>query len=264
MIRYSVRAAALFAAASLSSATLAGTLVASGDEWQLSNVAYEAEYIAGTTAFVNSLASTFGGTNYLLLTGNVSMNEAGLSKLVAQLTSLGKTVSYSSTFNLGTASAYDAVFPFGQYMSSPADIAAYVNGGGGAYISLGSGQYGNPGSEAAHWNPMLAQFGLVAGSTWFTDAGFVKANVVEGPTTSLLWGYGQSIEKLTPEASSVSYIRANFAGNATVRGLVGASIDPKTPIVPGVPEPASWALMIAGFGLVGAMSRRRRPGFSQA
>ena len=26
----------------------------------------------------------------------------------------------------------------------------------------------------------------------------------------------------------------------------------------GVPEPASWALMIAGFGLTGAMLRRRR------
>ena len=28
--------------------------------------------------------------------------------------------------------------------------------------------------------------------------------------------------------------------------------------VPGVPEPASWAMLIAGFGLVGAASRRRR------
>ena len=27
----------------------------------------------------------------------------------------------------------------------------------------------------------------------------------------------------------------------------------------GVPEPASWALMIAGFGLVGAAARRRKP-----
>jgi hypothetical protein len=29
-------------------------------------------------------------------------------------------------------------------------------------------------------------------------------------------------------------------------------------IVPGIPEPASWALMIAGFGLVGLAARRRR------
>lgn len=31
---------------------------------------------------------------------------------------------------------------------------------------------------------------------------------------------------------------------------------------PGVPEPASWALMIAGFGLTGAMLRRRWQGAS--
>ncbi len=31
------------------------------------------------------------------------------------------------------------------------------------------------------------------------------------------------------------------------------------PAAPGVPEPASWALMIAGFGFVGASMRRRAP-----
>lgn len=31
-----------------------------------------------------------------------------------------------------------------------------------------------------------------------------------------------------------------------------------TSIAPGVPEPASWALMVAGFGLVGAAARRRK------
>jgi PEP-CTERM motif len=35
-------------------------------------------------------------------------------------------------------------------------------------------------------------------------------------------------------------------------------------IIPGVPEPASWALMIAGFGLVGAGLRRRATKVSYA
>ncbi|WP_235890511.1 PEPxxWA-CTERM sorting domain-containing protein [Sandaracinobacter neustonicus] len=30
-------------------------------------------------------------------------------------------------------------------------------------------------------------------------------------------------------------------------------------VIPGVPEPATWAMLIAGFGLVGAAARRRRP-----
>ncbi len=37
-------------------------------------------------------------------------------------------------------------------------------------------------------------------------------------------------------------------------GVANASAPP-----PGVPEPASWAMLIAGFGLTGAMARRRLP-----
>lgn len=35
-------------------------------------------------------------------------------------------------------------------------------------------------------------------------------------------------------------------------------VPPPPPPVGGIPEPASWAMLIAGFGLVGAVSRRRR------
>ncbi|MEY2882466.1 MAG: motif, partial [Pseudomonadota bacterium] len=32
---------------------------------------------------------------------------------------------------------------------------------------------------------------------------------------------------------------------------------------PGVPEPASWALLITGFGLVGVSLRRQRPALAR-
>jgi hypothetical protein len=256
MIGSSARFAAVAAAASLASASFAGTLVASGDEWQLSNHAYEAPYAAGTMQFVNSLAATFGGSNYLLLTGNGNVSQSMLSLATAQFQSLGKTVSYATTFDLASASAYDAVFHFGQSVNT-ADFAAYVSGGGNAYVSLGAGWWGTAAAEAAVWNPVLAQFGLVAGSEWFPVAGFAKADVTVGPSDSLLWGYGQSIEKLTPQSSSQSYVRGTFFGGPEI-GLIGSSAVLGGG-VSGVPEPATWALMIAGFGLVGAAARRRRP-----
>jgi hypothetical protein len=46
---------------------------------------------------------------------------------------------------------------------------------------------------------------------------------------------------------------SSFAGTAS--GNFGADLSSGSPS--GVPEPASWAMMIAGFGLVGAMNRRR-------
>ncbi len=42
-------------------------------------------------------------------------------------------------------------------------------------------------------------------------------------------------------------------------GVLFSALTPVGPIVGGVPEPASWALMILGFGLVGAAMRSRRP-----
>ena len=39
-------------------------------------------------------------------------------------------------------------------------------------------------------------------------------------------------------------------------GLDNVVLEAKAPVAPGVPEPASWALMIAGFGLTGAAMRR--------
>lgn len=233
----------------------AGVLVASGDEWLLSNHAYGAPYQAGTVAFVNDLAATFGGSKYLLLTGNSNVPQGLLTQFATQLDGLGKTVAYATSFDLATASTYDAVFHFGQILNT-SQLKTYIDGGGDAFVSLGAGYQGTAAAEAAAWNPFLAEYGLVAGSTWFPGAGFVSATVTQGPVgaTNLIWGYGQSIEKLTPNASSVSYVRGSFAGGPTDIGLIGASqrLGPA-----GVPEPGAWVLMIGGFGLVGARLRRR-------
>ncbi|MGQ5701514.1 PEPxxWA-CTERM sorting domain-containing protein [Sandaracinobacteroides sp. A072] len=255
MIGIFARFAAVAVGGSLASAAFAGTLVASGDEWQLSNYAYDAPYIAGTTQFVNSLAATFGGSDYLFLTGNGNVSQSMLSQATAQFQSLGKAVSYATSFDLASASAYDAVFHFGQSVNTE-DFATYVNGGGNAYVSLGGGWWGSAAAEAAVWNPVFAQFGLIAGSTWFPVADFVQADVTVGPSDSLIWGYGQSIEKLIPQSSSQSYVRGTFFGGPEI-GLIGSSTA-LVGDVSGVPEPATWALMITGFGLVGSASRRKR------
>lgn len=57
----------------------------------------------------------------------------------------------------------------------------------------------------------------------------------------------------------------NFGINALVDGgIIATELDSITVTGGGVPEPASWALMIAGFGLVGAAVRRRRAALATA
>jgi hypothetical protein len=57
-------------------------------------------------------------------------------------------------------------------------------------------------------------------------------------------------------ATSTLRLQAEIPGNA------GVFFD--TVSVTGVPEPASWALMIGGFGMAGAMLRRRRAALTAA
>ncbi|WP_293906213.1 PEPxxWA-CTERM sorting domain-containing protein [Phenylobacterium sp.] len=54
-----------------------------------------------------------------------------------------------------------------------------------------------------------------------------------------------------------------YADRHTVQAVLDFSVDGAT-LSSGAPEPASWAMMIAGFGGVGAMLRRRRQALATA
>lgn len=56
-------------------------------------------------------------------------------------------------------------------------------------------------------------------------------------------------------------VAANFKGSGELHntGYKGGLLTPpQTPITPGVPEPATWAMMLLGFAVVGAAMRKRR------
>ena len=50
-----------------------------------------------------------------------------------------------------------------------------------------------------------------------------------------------------------------FAGTITGLTITRGGTDTGLRFAPGVPEPTTWALMLAGFGMVGYTMRRRRP-----
>jgi hypothetical protein len=55
----------------------------------------------------------------------------------------------------------------------------------------------------------------------------------------------------------VTGVTMTAAGNVTiVQTPISIFVDDPAP---GIPEPSTWAMLIAGFGLVGVMARRRRP-----
>jgi hypothetical protein len=87
-------------------------------------------------------------------------------------------------------------------------------------------------------------------------------------TTSIAPADFSSYESATPQSLTFGAVAANgtytgtagfgvlFGGSATAGGTVEVEYT-YTP-VPTVPEPASWALMMIGFGAMGGVLRRRR------
>ena len=87
---------------------------------------------------------------------------------------------------------------------------------------------------------ILYSYGYFAGAPASLDQNVGPVAVVDGN------GYMQRITYDTWESAYSEYVYANFAPDMVYS--VGNA----------VPEPASWALMIAGFGMVGGAARRRR------
>ncbi len=82
------------------------------------------------------------------------------------------------------------------------------------------------------------------------SAGVTKGNTGVG-TFSLTFATAPTLLKL-----SDLYVRYQSINTNRIQG--GSAVGEAQTPTAGVPEPATWAMMIAGFGLVGASLRRRR------
>jgi hypothetical protein len=88
--------------------------------------------------------------------------------------------------------------------------------------------------------------------------------VVPASPLSSTFMFSGTVLGTTPFTASSIALLANsntsfgFEIGTTSRDAVGPLLDSVTLTRNAVPEPASWAMLIAGFGLVGAVARRRK------
>jgi choice-of-anchor C domain-containing protein len=96
------------------------------------------------------------------------------------------------------------------------------------------------------------QYGATVSVTGAAAVGYNYLKTAANTPTNMLY---QSFAYAFTATSQTKTIA--FVGNGN--GPLGIVLDNVSIVEAGVPEPASWAMMLAGFGLTGAMMRRRRP-----
>jgi hypothetical protein len=125
------------------------------------------------------------------------------------------------------------------------DSSASNSGSGVALSPLISGEIGYLAS--LYNGATAAQLAGIQGAIWLTEysgltlTGGATAQVAQYQALGAVWA--------ATHASNTTYADAIYSVGGQNQGFVPGGA---------VPEPASWALMIAGFGMAGAMLRRRR------
>lgn len=173
----------------------------------------------------------------------------------------------TSQFNMNTEGWFSSLDLF-RYSMDPTNLVpgttpvldlavgspAYFSIDGGAHQMFGSslfstGAYNGDGHQASHWKDVpgtigcTVQLGIMDPSQCYTQADYVTALDLAA-FDALGWNLDTDILRHPDYHMTTAQIYASYL-NGTLRAAA-------------TPEPASWALMLSGFGLVGATMRRHR------
>ena len=154
--------------------------------------------------------------------------------------------------DLSGASLFITSLPNRAYTSGEiSTIASFVAGGGNLLVS---GEHDGFASWNSNVNALLT--GIGSGMRIVPDQLDANALFVGQPQTisHYLTGTAGFQFGATSRVSGGTGLFGTQTTNQTMLAVEGAVEPP----VGGVPEPASWALLISGFGLTGAALRRRR------
>lgn len=124
--------------------------------------------------------------------------------------------------------------------------------------------------------------GFITQDMWIDSANLSSCTIISGPNTvcgpqgfDVDDGFGRAViafgtldPVLDPDDKLYYFSGTSLSTLGThdtvlfgtiQQGRLTVALAPVPPTPPAIPEPASWLMMITGFGAVGAMLRRRRP-----
>jgi hypothetical protein len=163
----------------------------------------------------------------------------------------------------GTRANVNPLSPLGSGRCGPGRSTVNIQPGPGT--STGTSNFGNFSSTQSHCitPPLPASFdsGIF---TYDFESGDTLFGIYDGAVSLTdTPGIFSTVENLLVQGGTGQFLNATGSittmgtlqfvnGNGVYSGVVNGRLD-----IPAVPEPATWALMIAGFGLTGASLRAR-------
>ena len=226
--------------------------------------------IVAAPAYAAPNLVTNGGFEQTSRSGNFEFgNTAGAVGQVTGWTS-ASTTAYNLLFNAATANTTNAA---GTYSGSNAEYlwASTASSQGGNFLAL-------DGDSTLRGAVTQTINGLIAGNTYTVSfewgAGQLRSR--DGATTEqLIYGLGNTAyatnvlsnpshgfsgwNKVTQNFTATGTSQVlSFLSNGTPNGLPPVALLDNVSVTAAVPEPATWGMMIVGFGAVGASLRSRR------
>jgi choice-of-anchor A domain-containing protein len=184
------------------------------------------DYLADLTPTGTAVIPPWGG-QYTLTGANAGLNVFDIS---------GATLANTNSFTINLTPGSTILINVDGTADSFSNAGITINGGAASNVL---------------WN--------FSDATTLSFSGINLLGSVLAPNATYLGGWGQLngqliVKNFTDQLGATQINNENpFSGN-----LLGLGPPPSLRGVGAVPEPATWAMMIAGFGMVGAVLRRRR------
>jgi hypothetical protein len=184
-------------------------------------------------------------------------------------------IGYNSNADYPTSAYGEAVSPDNTASGSPdavGNFAAYFVGDFSVNEAINQLTYLKPGNYRVGFSYYLTANGLANINNSSFDATILDVTVastqIDGNSPARTWNYASGVGKIV----STGWYKTSFVFNSNGfpakdividRVFATPTRDAATVVIPAslitsVPEPGTWAMLIAGFGLVGAANRRRK------
>jgi hypothetical protein len=171
----------------------------------------------------------------------------------AFLAASGGGLSFESFENPSEVTGTSVTFAAGTFTCSPSQYCpGFFGVRGGATDGVQSVYFATPSSATFTFSTAITHFGIDvigAGTAGATD---ITINYVNGSSV-LYTNYSAGGVLFAGVIDTIPFLSVTFSGTAPDDGIDFDRLQFKA----AVPEPATWALMIAGFGMVGFAMRRR-------